>query len=103
MIVQQHAEVLRACSDTIVNLKTMWEQTQGGKYTSALHEDVSKLLPAFKKDHVHIEKLVTKADEVEDAMYYAIAHKLDSNYERYNELSDWYAKLFPRSKKAKKA
>jgi hypothetical protein len=100
--------VLRSCGDTIVNIKQMFEATLGGKYTEALNADLSKILPKFKHHFTAIEKLVLKPrgdDEVQhdQAVYLVIAKKLDTDYEKFNEINDWYSRLHGKSaKKAKK-
>jgi hypothetical protein len=100
--------VLRSCGDTIVNIKQMFEATFGGKYTEALNLDLTKILPKFKQHFTTIEKLVLKPRGDEDvqhdkAVYLAIAKKLDADYEKFNEINDWYSRLHGKSaKKAKK-
>ena len=97
--------VLRACGDTIVTMKTMYETTHGGKYTEALHADLTKLLPKFKSHYTALEKIVTKPTaDLDDAVCFALAKKLDVEYGKFNEYSEWFQKLFPKaSKKGKKA
>lgn len=100
-------QVLRTCGDTITTVKTMWESTQGGKYTEALNADLGRLLPKFKAHYTTIERFVTKSVPVpdDDAVLYAIAKKIDKDYEVYNEYSEWYNKLVAgkAAKKSKKA
>ena len=68
---------------------------------------MGKLLPKFKAHYNTIEKFVTKSVPVpdDDAVLYAIAKKLDKDYETYNEYIEWYNKLMvgKASKKIKKA
>jgi hypothetical protein len=100
-------QVLRTCGDTIINIKQMFEATQGGKYTEVLNTDLGKILPKFKSHFTNIEVLVTKApkadnDDDAEAVLFAIAKKLDNDYVKYNDFTEWYGKLFA-GKQPKKA
>jgi hypothetical protein len=100
-------QVLRTCGDTIINIKQMFEATQGGKYTEVLNTDLGKILPKFKSHFTSIEILVTKApkadnDDDAEAVLFAIAKKLDNDYAKYNDFTEWYGKLFA-GKQPKKA
>jgi hypothetical protein len=100
-------QVLRACGDTIINIKQMFEATQGGKYTEVLNTDLGKILPKFKSHFTSIEILVTRApkadnDDDAEAVLLAIAKKLDNDYAKYNDFTEWYGKLFA-GKQPKKA
>ena len=100
--------VLRTCSDTILTIKQMYEATTGGKYQEQLREDLGKLLPGFKSRFNTIEKLTLKplsTDEAELEQTNAIlyATKLAKDYDKYNELAEWYSKFHGKVKATKRA
>ena len=100
-IMKNPKAVLRATQDTIINLKKTFEQTSKNKYTEALNADVGKVLPKFVQSLKSLERVCSSevAAEEKDATIYAIAAKLDSNYETYDVLMDWAKKIVPNKKK----
>eukprot|EP00959_Pyramimonas_sp_CCMP1952_P221288 4625823-Pyramimonas_sp.AAC.2 len=51
---------LRNLGEIITSLKSMFEDSQGGKYTAALHDDITACIPRVAKVYTSLEKLVTK-------------------------------------------
>ena len=83
---------LRNCAESVANLKQMFEKTSGAKYTDQLHADIGKLLPKFKTPFRKIEEVIAKDTEDEDILW-ALATKIDAEYETYNECKSWFEKL----------
>lgn len=97
--------VLRSTSDTIISIKQMFERTQDGKYTKVLNEDLGKILPKFIAHFKAVERFICEgntSDETKSATVYALATKLDKDYEVYNSYREWFVKMNP-SKPPKKA
>ena len=102
---------MKVVGESIITLKCMFESTKGGKYTEKLHEDIGKLLPRFKSDFKSVETLATRSSqdlekfaggEDGEAIIRAMAVKLESNLEQYNELCDWHSKFVPHNAKKQK-
>ena len=70
-----------------------------------MHADPTKILPKFKNHYTNLENITTKANtDIDDAVCFALAKKLDAEYEKFNEHLEWFQKLFPKAtKKAKRA
>jgi len=95
---------LKTIGEVVTTLKIMFEETSGGRYTQALNDDIAKLLPKLKQDYTSVETIVTKPQPGNDneACILALATRLEKNFDQYNELCDWHAKIGPTKKKAKK-
>ena len=101
-------EDLKVIGETVITLKCMFQSTLEGKYTEKLNEDIGKLLPRFKSDFKGVETLATRSSQDlekfsggEDgkAIIRAMAVKLESNFEQYNELCDWHPEFVPHNAK----
>ena len=96
-------QVLRTLSDTVVDLKRMFELCADPKrkrYTEALSADIGKLLPKMKTDFGNLEKIFTRASTespMPDSEILATARRLDQHYEEAATITEWFNRMCPKS------
>ena len=100
--------ILRSLQELVVEQKRMFELAQAPnkiKYTTALTDEITKLLPKLKSDYNSVEKIHLKAGTescIPDPEILAIARKIDKNYTGVDNIVYWFGRLCPKSEKADK-
>ena len=101
-------KILKVIGEEVITLKCMFQTTLEGNYTEKLHENIVKVLPRFKTDFKGVESLATKSSQdlekfadAEDgeAVTRAMAVRLESSFEQFNELCEWHSKFVPNNSK----
>ena len=93
-LVKDRRKVFLACSETLTVLKTYFKDTESGRYTSQLNEDIKKLIPKYTKLLKKLEAATISQVE-EKAILMALAMELDDLYNDFNTAEDWYYRLIP--------
>lgn len=99
-------QVLRNLGDAVTELKRMFEMCSDPKrkkYTEPLMNDITKLLPKLKTDFTNLEKIHTRSatdTPVPDGEVLATARKIDKNYEEVAQITEWFARMVPKTKKS---
>eukprot|EP00959_Pyramimonas_sp_CCMP1952_P144581 3026050-Pyramimonas_sp.AAC.1 len=102
--------VLRSLSESLTEAKRIFEVASDkskSKYLGPLKTDVEKLIPRFKSTFNSVEKIHLKsssedADPVPDPEILAVARKLDAIYSEFNVVVEWFSRMAPTPKRAKK-
>ena len=98
--------VLRNLGDAVTELKRMFEMCSDPKrkkYTEPLMNDITKLLPKLKSDFTNLEKIHLRSatdNPVPDSEILAIARKMDKNYEEVSQITEWFGRMVPKTKKS---
>ena len=93
-LVKDRRKVFLACSEAVTVLKTYFKDTEIGRYTQELNQDLKKLIPKFSKVLKKLEAATISMVEDKPVLL-AIASELDSCYLEYNTAEDWYYRLVP--------
>lgn len=102
--------VLRSLSESLTEAKRIFEVASDkskSKYLGPLKTDVEKLIPKFKSTFNSVEKIHLKcssedADPVPDPEILAVARKMDAIYSEFSVVVEWFSRMAPAAKKAKK-
>ena len=98
--------VLRNLGDAVTELKRMFEMCSDPKrkkYTEPLMNDITKLLPKLKSDFTNLEKIHLRSatdNPVPDSEILATARKMDKNYEEVGQITEWFGRMVPKTKKS---
>ena len=98
--------VLRNLGDAVTELKRMFEMCSDPKrkkYTEPLMNDITKLLPKLKSDFTNLEKIHLRSatdNPVPDSEILATARKMDKNYEEVSQITEWFGRMVPKTKKS---
>ena len=98
--------VLRNLGDAVTELKRMFEMCSDPKrkkYTEPLMNDITKLLPKLKSDFTNLEKIHLRSatdNPAPDSEILAIARKMDKNYEEVSQITEWFGRMVPKTKKS---
>ena len=95
-------KVLRACGDTITELKFMFEKSKGDVYQEPLLAEIQKLIPKMSTSFKALESVAVKPADYDDASLLAVSKKLDDQYDTYNKLSSVFDRMNPKERSAKK-
>ncbi len=87
-------KVFLSCSETITIMKTYFKDTESGRYTQELNNDLKKLIPKFTKIFKKLEQACISNISDEGTLL-ALALEIDSAYTEFNAAEGWYYRLVP--------
>jgi hypothetical protein len=93
-LVKDRRKVFLSCSETLTVLKTYFKDTESGRYTVQLNEDIKKLVPKYTKLLKKLEAATISQLEDKTTLL-GLAVELDGLYDEFNAVEDWYYRLIP--------
>ena len=88
--------VLRNVADALTNMKEIYTECADQKFTSALQEELAKVIPQFASLLVKVERVVVHKEKQPDILL-ALAKGADELFESYNTCATWYRRINPKS------
>ena len=86
-------KVLGTLASTITTVKEMFAETKDNRYMEQIHEDTKKLCGKVAQTYRKLEQYVVDKGEKDTAVTMAMAMQLDSVYDSFNEINEWYSKM----------
>ena len=100
-------KVLRTLGETVTTLKEMYTASDGNPYAAKIHSDVKAMIPRFKDHYNRVERWCIQhtsgtEKDASDEVVYALAKKVDVQFDGFNETVNWYDKMIKPTQKPKK-